>query len=414
MKKKVIVVYLFICFFLFTKITTHSFGQSADVLPKGVASVIVDWRHYFRIDKKFDKDGNVIDLAGDFNANLNSEVFPGLGVLENIFGLPPGSANIGSGVVSFGYQYDYLISHLQYGLTDRLTVGIRIPYCWNENKVKAFLDTSKATVGKNAALNTLAPLFILGTVPLTTHDVQRLLGPGLDINGDGKIDVRGFGYKPVKTWSDKGIGDLEVGGRYRYFKTDNWRLAFTGGVRFPTGQVRDPNSLVDIAFGDGAYALLFALNNDYIGIKNLVLNTMLRYSLVLPNNERLRIPTAVHEPITENKEKVNRNIGDVIEFEASGIYEILDGFSFSLLYHFTYKFKDHVSGKRQFNYQSLELETDITEHIGIVSLCYSAIPLFKAKIFPIPMTAAISYRNKFAGTNVTKSKYISLTLAAYF
>jgi len=97
-----------------------------------------------------------------------------------------------------------------------------------------------------------------------------------------------------------------------------------------------------------------------------------------------------------------------------GIYEILDEFSFSLLYHFTYKFKDHVSGKRQFNYQSLELETDITEHIGIVSLCYSAIPLFKAKIFPIPMTAAISYRNKFAGTNVTKSKYISLTLAAYF
>ena len=66
MKKKVMVVYLFICFFLFMRITTHSFGQSAQVLPKGVASVIVDWRHYFRIDKKFDKDGNVIDLAGGF------------------------------------------------------------------------------------------------------------------------------------------------------------------------------------------------------------------------------------------------------------------------------------------------------------------------------------------------------------
>ena len=414
MKKKVMVVYLSICFFLFMRITTHSFGQSAEVLPKGVTSVIVDWRHYFRIDKKFDKDGNVIDLAGDFNADLNSAVFPGLGLLENIFGLPPGSANIGRGVVSFGYQYDYLIPLLQYGLTDRLTVGIRIPYCWNENKVKASLDTSKATVGKNAALNTLAPLFTPGTVPLTTQDVQRLLGPGLDINGDGKIDVRGFGYKPVKTWSDKGIGDLEVGGRYQYLKTENWRLAFTGGVRFPTGQVGDPDSLVDIAFGDGAYALLFALNNDYIGIKNLVLNITVRYSLVLPNRERLRIPPAVDEPITENIEKVNRNLGDVIEFEASGIYQFLERFSFSLLYHFTFKFKDRVSGKRQFNYQSLELETDITEHIGIVSLCYSAIPLFKAKIFPIPMTAAISYRNKFAGTNTTKSRYISLTLAAYF
>lgn len=136
---------------------------------------------------------------GDFNVNLNSAVFPGLGLLENIFGLLPGSANIGSGVVSFGYQYDYLISDLQYGLTDRLTIGRRIPCYWNENKVKVFLDTSKATVGKNAVLNTLAPLFVPGTVPLTTHDVQRLLGPGLDINGDGKIDVRGFGYKPVKT-----------------------------------------------------------------------------------------------------------------------------------------------------------------------------------------------------------------------
>jgi lipopolysaccharide assembly outer membrane protein LptD (OstA) len=191
-------------------------------------------------------------------------------------------------------------------------------------------------------------------------------------------------------------------------------LAFTGGVRFPTGEVDDPDNLVDTKFGDGAYALLFQLQNDFTGIKNLLLNATFRYDLVLLHKERLRVPDSVHQPLTTNEENVERNIGDRIELEISGMYDFFDGFSFSLLYKYGYKFKDHVSGNGGFNYKSLEDETDVQEHVGIASLCYSTIPLYQAKKFPIPITASVSYRDRFAGTNLLKTEYISLTLAIYF
>ncbi len=408
------VLYLFICFFFFTGIISLSYADSAQVMPKGVVSVILDGKYYFPIEKKFDNDGKKEAIAADYNANFNSTFFPSLSQVESFFHLPTGSASIGNSVISFKYGGYEFIPLLQYGVTDRLTVGTRIPFFWRKNEVKAVLDTSKATIGKNAALNILVPLSVPGTIRLTTQDVQNMIGRGLDINGDGKIDISGFGFKPVRSWSDNGVSDIEIGGKYQYIKTDKWQLAFTGGVRFPTGKVDDPDSLVDIEFGDGAYTLLFQSQNDFIGIKNLLLNATFRYDLVLPHKERLRVPNSVHQPLTINEENVDRNIGDRIEIEVSGIYDFFNGFSFSLLYKYGSKFKDHVSGNRGFNYKSLEDETNTEEHVGIASLCYSTIPLYQAKKFPIPLTASVSYRNRFAGVNILNSQYISLTFAIYF
>lgn len=413
MKNTMLIVSSLIFIFVITGIN-QSYADDAQVLPKGVFAVILDGRYYFPFDKKFDKEGKKEDLDADFNANLNSSIFPGLRLVEQFFGMPPGSASIGRSVISFEYQGRDFIPLLQYGLTDRLTVGAKIPYYWRKNKVDAGLDASTATVGKNPFVNSLTPLSVPGTVRLTTTDAQNLIGRGLDINGDGLIDIPGFGFKPLKTSSRTGFADIEIGGRYQYFKTNNWRLAFTGGIRLPTGEVDDPDDLGDIGIGNGAYALLFQFTHDYIGIKNLVLNATLRYDLVFRNNERLRVPDDVNQPLTVNKENVDRDIGDNIDLEVSGVYEFLEGLTFSLLYKYDYKLKDRVLGDRGFNYESLESETRATQHVGIASLYYSTIPLFQAKKFPLPIAAGISYRNRFAGTNVLRNQYIALTLAVYF
>ena len=394
----------------------QTYADNAEVLPKGVFRGSITGNLYFAIDKRFDPDGKEEDIAHDFNATLNSNVFSDLALVEQGFGMPPGSANIGRSVVSFNYQFTDLILDLQYGLMERLSVGIHIPYYWNKTKVdRAILDTSRATVGKNAALNTIAPLAVPGTVPLTTKDAQDLIGRGLDINGDGNIDIPGFGYKPIKTWSESDISDVEVGFRYQYLKTNNWRLAFNGGVRFPTGEVDDPDNLIDVGFGSGAYALLFRLNQDYVGIKNLVLNATFRYDLVLPDKRTRRIPNNVDQPITANREKVRRNLGDIFELEASGSYEFLQGLNFSLLYRFAFKLKDDVSGHQNFAYESLEDETNWQYHIFETGLSYSTIPLYMAKKFPLPLTASFSYKNVFAGeNNYLKQQLFSLNLAFYF
>ncbi len=414
MGKKILFLCLIGFLYLLAEFSNQSYGDDALVLPKGVISIVQDGRYYFPIDKRFNKEGKEEDAAKDFNANLNSSVFPRLSLVENFFGMPPGSASIGKSVVSFELGGQESITLLQYGLTDRLTIGARIPYYWRKNEVDARLNTTHATVGKNPSFNSLTPLSVPGTVRLTTNDAQHLIGKGLDINGDGKIDIKGLGFKPVTTWSGKGFADIELGGKYQYLKTDNYQLAFIGGLRLPTGEVDDPDNLQDIAIGNGAYALLFYFNNDYIGFKNLLLNATLRYEVVLPHHERLRIPDNVHQPLTPNIENVERKLGDAIELETSGTYALSEGFTFSLLYRFGYKLRDTVSGDLGFNYESRESETRTRQHVGIASLCYSTIPLFQAKQFPFPLTASVSYRNRFAGANILKSQYISAALAVYF
>jgi len=410
MKRKILILYLFILFFFFTGVISQSYADTAQVVPKGAVSVWTEGIFYFDFHEKFNEHGNTQDIAKDYNANLNSNVFTGLRQIESIFHLPSGSASIGNSVVSFKYGGEEFNSLLMYGLTDRLTIGVRIPFYWRRNEVKAVLDTLKATVGKNVALNTLAPLSVPGTVPLTTQDVQNLLGKGLDI---GTTHIPGYGYTPVGPWSDQGVGDIEVGGKYQYLSTDKWQLAFTGGVRFPTGEVDNPNNLVDVGFGNGVYALLFQSQNDFIGFKNLRLNGTLRYDLNLPDHVTLRVPDSVHQPITMNEENVYREIGAKIEAEISGKYDFFNGFSFQLLYKYGYKFHDHVTGNMGYNYKSLEDETNYQEHMGIASLWYSTVPLYQAKKFPIPMMAIFSYRDRFAGTNLFKTQYLSLTLAIY-
>jgi len=416
MRKKLVILSLLISFFLCTGTVNQTYADNAEVLPKGVFRGSITGNLYFAIDKRFDPDGKEEDVAHDFNATLDSFVFPDLALVEQAFGMPPGSANIGRSDVAFKYYFQDLIIDFQYGLLDRLSVGVKIPYYWNKTKVnRALLDSSGATVGKNAALNTVAPLAFPGTVPLTTQDAQNLIGPGLDINGDGNIDIKGFGYKRIKTWSDSGISDIEAGVRYQYLKTDRWRLAFTGGVRFPTGEVDDPDNLIDTSFGTGAWALLFRFNQDLFVMKNLLLNATFRYDLVLPDKRTKRIPNNVDQPITANREKVHRNLGDVFELEASGSYEFLKGLSFSLLYRYAFKLKDHVSGHQNFAYESLEDETNWQYHIFETGLSYSTIPLYMAKKFILPLTASISYKNVFAGkNNYLKQQLFSVNLAFYF
>jgi hypothetical protein len=81
-----------------------SFADNAEVLPKGVSSIMVNSKFYLSISQRYDSHGNREDLAADYNANLNSEIFPALALVESGFGMPSGSASVGSSVVSMKYN----------------------------------------------------------------------------------------------------------------------------------------------------------------------------------------------------------------------------------------------------------------------------------------------------------------------
>jgi hypothetical protein len=422
MGKMKVAVYLFGCFFTIMGIISQAYADSAEVMPKGVFNAQVAYNPYLPISKRFNGDGDTEDVSRYFNATLNSNIFPALGALDEIMG-GPGTAIIGDSVVDFKYKATEVDFRLNYGVTDRLSVGIFIPYQWLSTDLKeARLDTKNATVGKNPLFGTPddpfggAPIvpISLGGVPLTTQDVQHLLGRGLFING--QLAIPGYGYKRVQSWSDSGLSDIEVGARYQYLKNDNWRLAFTGGARFPTGRVDDPDNLVDLGFGTGAYALLFRLNNDYIGIKNLLLDVTIKYDLTLPD-EQLKRVTSIQHPIVplSDEERVDRNIGDIITLEGAGTYTIAEGLDVSLMYRYATKTKDHISGNRNLDYAALEFETDWKYHLFNAGICYSTIPLFQQKKFPLPLKASFEYENVFAGrNNFLKQQDFYVKLDIYF
>jgi len=416
MMKKKVFIYLLFCFFLVMGITSLVYAGTAEVLPKGVFSVKTKYSYYLPIDTRFDPDGNDEDIAADFNGVLDSSVFPDLALIEEFFGLPAGYANLGDSVAEFEYSFHDLKFNFQYGVSDKVSIGLEVPYYFNKNKVNAGLNTTNATVGLNPFVpGGVAPLFVPGTSPLTSEDIQNLLGNGLDTNGDGNIDIEGYGYKRFETWSGSGFADMEIGARYQYLNTENWRLAFTGGVRLPTGEVDDPDNLVDIGFGSGAWALLFRLNNDYTGLENFVFNATIKYDLVLPDNETLRIPSDPNDPITSNKEEVDRDQGDIFEFEVSGAYSFLEAFGVFLQYDYSFALKDSISGDMGYAYESLEEESDWTAHYITAGLSYSTIPLFQEKKFSIPIVASIEYENWFAGSNnILKQQLFSIKFSFFF
>ena len=401
------------------------YADSAEVLPQGKSGVFIESKIYLPVTKQYDEEGNKEKIADKYNKTLNSNVFPALGPLGAAFGLPAGTANVGQTDVSYKYNFTIIEFNFAYGITDKLSIGTKIPYWFVKNNVDASLDTTNATMGTNPFFGVapaplgrapLAPTPNVGGpgVPLTTQDIQNLLGPGLDVNKDGTIDIPGYGYKPVKNWDKQGFSDIEAFLRYQYYKSENWRLAVTPGVRMPTGWTDNIDSLVDYPSGAGAWAGLFRLNQDYVGTKDLFLSATLKYDYYFSDRNYERIPDSVDQPLTTNKERIHRTYGPFFEVELTGAYDLWKGFGPFAVYKYGHKLQNHVSGDKGYDYTSLEEETNATEHVYIIGLQYSTIPMYLKNEFPVPLVAFIGYRNRFAGENVLASEYIDVGLTLYF
>jgi hypothetical protein len=182
-------------------------ADDAIMLPRGVWRVSTDVRFSLPITKQFTPGGGTEDLATDFNREINSSVFSDLRLVESAFHLPEGSATFGRSVVDFERHIQISTFQVAYGMTDRLSVGGRLPY-WNQRiQVKAALDNRTATVGFNPAVpGGVAPLGLAGTRPPTTADIQALL--------------ERQGFRRVQDWSDASFGDSFGGLKYQYYQSE--------------------------------------------------------------------------------------------------------------------------------------------------------------------------------------------------
>ena len=399
-----------------------SLGDSAQVLPKGRSGLFLSYIDYFPIDERYDSDGDREDLADDFNTSLDSSVFSDLQAVETGFGMKAGSASFGDTEVDMEYDIEIFEFEYYYGITDKFTAGIKIPYWWVKTKVKATVNSgtdSSATVGFNPLFGTGGDPFgspvipvAFGGQPATDDDIQNLLGPGVEINGVPAI--QGFGYDEFETWSDEGLSDVEFSGRYQYVNNEKWRHAFTFGFRVPTGEIDDPDNLADMAFGLGAYQLLLRSNHDVSISEKVTVNLSLKYDVIFSDTQEKRVPTDVNQPITSNKVDVDIDYGDVFELDTTATYRFTSEWSTFGRYRFTTKQSNDVSGPSGVDVSSLEDETDRLGHQYQVGVAYSTVSRYLDGVAKVPFRGALSYRDRFKGENILDSQYLKLEGQLFF
>jgi hypothetical protein len=420
MVKKIIIIYAVV---LLTAAFTvsDSFGGSAQVLPKGVSNIGVSSKFYFTIDERYNQDGETEQVDFFYSTPLDSSVFPELSLVELAFGMPEDSASLGASVVDYEYDFTIVDFNFNYGITDRLTAGITVPYWWVKNEVETELDISEATLGKSAIGTGFgAPLVPLAVnpfgdaVPLTEDDIHDLLGGGLDVNGDGSIDIPGYDFKRTETHSYNDFGDIEVFFKYQYLNTEDWRMSFYSGLTIPSGKIDDPDNLIDYPNSSDSYSIPFSLSNDYTGFKNFTFNVTFEYYLNLPYKESLRVPESIDLPITRDFSEVEIDPGDKIELETSVNYTLAKGLGLSLLYRYENVLRDRVSGDDTLPLDALEDKSDARSHVYIAGISYSTVPLYREKKFAVPLSTSLSYRNRFDGQNALKSQYVNLVFNMYF
>jgi hypothetical protein len=293
------------------------------------------------------------------------------------------------------------ISTLQaaYGLTDRLSLGVRVPSWTQDNQVQAALDSRTATVGVNPAVpGGIAPLGVPGTRPPTTEDVQAFL--------------ERLGFQRVQDWSDTSFGDSFGGLKYQYYQSAHWRLAATGRVRFPTGRWDVPNNLVDYPTGFAAWGLGLELHQDVVwqhpGLAQRLgvltageffLTTTCHYEAIFPDDKPFRV-CDIHQPICPDFDPhVHRDVGDIVEAEIAGTVGLLPGLTITPMYTYTHTFQDHFHGDLGFNDGQLQAETARDAHTLDLRLAYSTALLCAQQRFPVPLSLALRYVDRLAGNN---------------
>jgi len=374
-------------------------ADSAAVLPANVSRAYWDFYRYQPTTQRYNQDGDREDLAFPFtNAALDSSVLTSLAPLDPLVG---GTASIGDVSVAYQYDIDVLDAGYSYGVSDKLTVGLHIPYYWITNNVDASFDSTSANVGLNPSTGTCCIPISAGGLPMDTDDVQNLISSE-------------YGFNELETWKKEGIGDIELGMKYQLFVADRSAFAITSGLRIPAGYEDDADTLNDVPWSYGNYAVLLRLHYDYV-ISNLrspepkrlyqgvptagdvVFNLTFRYDYMLADKKWMRIGDSPSQIFTNNREKVSRKLGDLFNIEVSAKYQVTRALALAGLYTYGFKLKDDISGNMGYNYESLEAYTDSSQHVIVVGASYSTLAAYSEKQFSVPMQIDIAFRNRFAG-----------------
>lgn len=367
-------------------ISSIAMAENANTLPYGKFRARMKPVYTFEFGSKFDETGNAVSLVKDLEVTLDADraakINPQLAFAMAAFGID----NLGAFDPSLKISSLILGTALEYGLTDRLTLGLIAPIVSANSTYQLQFHPSEVAKAN--------PLFAQ-----------------IDFAKAAEELAIANGYQKPGNWEAFGLGDVEVGLKYSLLKNEQISLALKSGVRLPTGRVDNPDHLTDLAFGDGQTDLGTTLLVDYTGLQNMLINGLLKYTAQLPDKQLLRLPKP-EELFAAQKEELKRNLGDIIDASVYAQYTFLTLFNVNASYAYSFKQKDTYQSA--LHVDRLVQNSDLRRHTADVGLGFSTIPWVRQETFGLPMELGMNFQLPVAGKNIAKATTVNLEYMLYF
>jgi hypothetical protein len=418
--------------------SNYAYSATAMVLPQGRSRLSFAYAQTDGINSQYDASGTRESITQPYDLTLDSQTLrkfndqmstlvqglnstglhydaskkntPYHGIAKDANGpllgdaLTPGNLN----VTAQAYREEFVLSY-QYGLTDRLTIGFGVPIIKMQVSGDAQITgTNTAAIignyiaGQNASNSLQANLKLLASANRST--LQSVL-----VSRD---------YSGATSWNQNGVGDVVLGGRYNYMKSDNrlWLSSFQFGASAPTGALKDPSQPLAVDFGQGAWDLTASNIFNFNPTNWMVLSNTLSYGHHLESSRQLRVASSTGEflPDASDQQEVSMQLGDQYEVNLGMDLKLTKSVTFSTSYDWAWKANDVYSGSRDIDYSYLSDDSNTFQKTVQAGVSVSTIPAFMKSEFPVPVDIAFNVYVPTGGRNVPVTPYGTAELALYF
>lgn len=366
---------------------------------------------FSKVDDEFNSQGSSVSIGSNYSTTINTNFLSLMqpeaakAIQQLKAALPALGENLDIASLGLDLSSNVLtnVMTLEYGITDRLSVGLIVPVVHAEVKVKASSDSTSQFDS------------LVNKAPAPMKAALAALQEQTSVSNINRLMTSELGYSSgLQSWNGTGLGDIELGLKYNYFKSHPIRMTLKTGVRLPTGRTDDPDNLFDVAFGDGQYDLGAYNYIDYDILSNLYLTMEAGYVAQLSHHSDFRVPLAEGVSVSPLRARLNENPGDYVETGLEANYTLQKVFKMAAKYRYYHKFKDNYSSSAGYDTSLLEENTNETLHQAQLHLGYSNLARVKAGKDFFPYEIFGFYYHPIAGENMNKAYTGGVELKSYF
>ncbi len=385
--------------------------ESTKVLPKGVRNVTIRTVDT-KVTTKTSQKGEVEPIAEPLNKALTfDKIIRGeKGVKKNLarggmdyLGLTEADS-VGDYNADLRAHVRVIAPIIAYGLTDKLTLAIAVP--WYQAATNVDVGFQPSALGQSF-INRLSgdPNYQLSAAHVAGNKLN-------DAVGELQKKLTDNGYKNLDSWRQSAWGDTTLAAKYLLFTSEHFKTASTLGVVAPTGRKDDPNILTDLPFSDGSWDSFAQIIFDFPITKDVVVNQFSKYTYQFKNRREIRLVTEA-EAIEGSTDMVTIKMGDHVTSGASLQYEPRWGLVTGIGAEYFRKFGDRYDTE-DLVAEKYQKDTAQTSWRNTVKLGFSTVPLYQDKKVAVPFIISAMYSQHKSSVSMPTNDILTVDVNLYF